>query len=152
MNTIISRQETVKRDLRNKTLHEWMCCEAEQIVRHNWTDIAIHDRKLIGKMRAGETRLWGIYELGSIFLPLYCRMSEKVKQETHEYELSSVEVFMMRFFQETPIGELQADFMRSTKFYFITKGSSDYDYNVVPTTFLDVVDLVFCGKANRFLK
>lgn len=152
MLTIISRQETVKRDLRKKDLHQWMCFEAESIVRHNWTDIAVHDRRIIEKMRPGETRLWAIYELGSAFLPMYCKNSENTFSCERQQEVSAVEIFMMRFFKQDEIGQLEKTFRDSTKFYFVTKGSSNYDYLVAPSTIADVVDLVFCGKGNSFLK
>ncbi|MEY3683207.1 MAG: hypothetical protein RLZZ289_1743 [Bacteroidota bacterium] len=151
MFTIISRQEIVKRDPRKKNLHEWMCFAAEDVVKHNWTDVAIHDRKILEKMRHGETRLWAIYELGSAFLPMYCRNHENKHSGATQHEFSAVEVFLMRFFKEHEMGQVEASFRKHTKFYFITKGSSDYDYTIIPTTIFDVVDLVFCGQANHLL-
>lgn len=151
MFTIISRQEIVKRDPRKKNLHEWMCFAAEDVVKHNWTDVAIHDKKILEKMRPGETRLWAIYELGSAFLPMYCKNSENRHLDAAPHEFAAVEVFMMRFFKEHEIGQVEASFRKSTKFYFITKGFSEYDYLVTPSTLSDVVDLVFCGTANHLL-
>lgn len=151
MYTIISRQETVKRDPRKKNLHEWMCFTAENTVRHNWTDISCHDKKILEKMRPGETRLWAIYELGSAFLPMYCRTYENSHSNATQHEFAAVEVFMMRFFKEHEIGQVEASFRKSTKFYFITKGFSEYDYLVTPSNLSDVVDLVFCGSANHLL-
>ena len=151
MFTIISRQEVAKRDLRKKTLHEWMCFESENVVKYNWTDVAVHDRKIIEKMHPGETRLWAVYELGTSFLPLYCRKHENVKNDSVQHDFSAVEVFMMRFFKEHEIGIVEGNFRKNTKFYFITKGDSDYDYIVNPTNLSDVVDLVFCGKGNHLL-
>ena len=151
MFTIISRQEIVKRDPRKKNLHEWMCFAAEDVVKHNWTDVAIHDKKILEKMRPGETRLWAIYELGSAFLPMYCKNSENRHSDATPHEFAAVEVFMMRFFKEHEIGQVEASFRKSTKFYFITKGFSEYDYLVAPSTLSDVVDLVFCGNANYLL-
>lgn len=150
---IISRQETVNIALKNKTLHQWMCFEAENIIKHSWCDVAVHDKRKLDKMRAGETRLWIISELGSSFLPMYCRLNEKHKQEECEYSFSSVEVHMMRFMKDDRLGSAQSKLARSmSKFYFITKGDSDYNYSVTATTFEEVADLVFCGKANHLLK
>ena len=149
---IISRQESVKRNLRNLTLHEFMCYEAESVVKHNWTDVAVHDKKIINKMRPGDTRLWIISEMGSNFLPLYCKLYEKYKQEESEYDLSVVEVHMMRFLKNDRLGEMQSKIARATsKFYFITKGFGKYDYSVTPASFGSVLDFVFSGKANQFL-
>ena len=149
---IISRQESVKKILRNMTLHEWMCFEAEDTVIHNWTDVAVHDRKILNKMRQGDTRLWIISELGSCFLPLYCKMYEKQKQEEDEYEFSAVEVYFARFIEGNRLASRQNSIFRKTaKFYFITKGSGEYDYSVVPVSFLDAVDFVFCGQGSSFI-
>ena len=151
MFTIISRQETVKRDPRKKNLHEWMCFTAEDVVKHNWTDVAIHDKKILEKMCPGETRLWAIYELGSAFLPMYCRTYENRHSNATQHEFAAVEVFMMRFFKEHEMGQMEACFRKHTKFYFITKGVCDDDYLIIPSTLSSVVDLVFCGNANYLL-
>lgn len=149
---IISRQEKVKSNFRNCTLHEWMCFESENIVKHNWTDIAVHDRKILNKMRPGDTRLWIISEVGSNFLPMYCKLFEKERQEESEYDLSLVEIHMLRFLKEDNFSKVYNKVMRNSfKFYFITKGDCDYNYSVVETTFDDVVNLAFCGKANFLL-
>lgn len=152
MFTIISRQEIARRDPRKKDLHEWMCFEAESIVSANWTDIAVHDLNVIRKMRPGETRLWAIYELGSSFLPLYCKLSENIHGGENQHEFAAVEVFMMKFLKEHEMGQVEAAFRKNTKFFFIRKGYSRYDYSVTPTNLFDVVDLVFSGKANYLLK
>ena len=150
---IISRQESVKTVLRNQTLHEWMCFESEDIVRHNWCDVAVHDRKIVNKMRSGDTRLWVISEIGSVFLPMYCKLYEKQKQEEAEYELSSVQIHMLRFLKNDRLGATQSEIARKTsRFYFITKGNGEYDYSISATNFSAVLDLVFCGSVNHFLK
>ena len=112
---------------------------------------AIHDKKILEKMRPGETRLWAVYELGSAFLPMYCRMRENLHKDATQHEFSAVEVFMMRFFKEHEIGQVEASFRKHTKFYFITKGTCDDDYLAIPSTLSSVVDLVFCGSANYLL-
>lgn len=149
---VLSRQEIVKRIPRNYTLHEWMCFESESVVKHNWTDVAVHDRKILDAMRPGDTRLWIISEFGSQFLPLYCKLYEKRKQEESEYDFSAIEVIMLRFVKDDRLAEMQSKIARDgSKFYFITKGQSKYDHFVVPTDYYNVMDLVFCGKVNRFL-
>ena len=147
MAQILSRQEPVKRLPRNKTLHEWMCFEAEDVIKNNWTDVAVHDRKLLGKMRPGDTRLWVIHEFGSLFLPCYCKLYEKRKQEEQEYVFSSLEINMMRLIRADELGSLQSKIIRkSARFYFITKGFGDYDGLITPSDFRSVANLVFRGK------
>lgn len=150
---LISQQETCKRSFRNQTLHEWMCFESENIVKYNWTDVAIHDRKIIDEMRPGDTRLWVIWELGSLFLPMYCKLSQKAQLEEN-YKLTSVEIYMLRAFKEDQFAKAQTrlllDAKATCRYYFITKGSDDYSSVISPATFNSVMDLVFCGKANLF--
>ena len=152
MSQIISRQETVKLALKKHKLHEWMCFEAENVVKHNWTDVAIHDKKILDKMIPGETRLWIIYELGSVFLPLYCKLTEHYVLNELNYSFSAVEVYLLRFAKEDALGSVQSKIARATSnFYFIAKGCDDYHYSVTSADFLSVMDFVFCGKANLFL-
>jgi mannose/cellobiose epimerase-like protein (N-acyl-D-glucosamine 2-epimerase family) len=148
MERLISRQEKEKVDKKTKTLYEWMCFEAEGIIKYNWTDVAVHDRNILSKMRVNETRLWAIYELGSALLPLTCHVNEQVRQEILEYEMSSVEAFCLRFLKPTSLGERERDFRKDTKFYFITKTDSDYDYFAVPASTSDVMAFVFCGAVD----
>lgn len=151
---LISQQEACKIVFRKQTLHEWMCFESENIVKYNWTDIAIHDRKIIDAMLPGDTRLWIIWELGSLFLPMYCELLQKDKLKK-EHNLTSVEIYMLRFFREDQFAKAQTrvllDAKAGCKYYFITKGSNDYDSVIRPATFHSVVDLVFCGKTNLFI-
>ncbi|MGA1645964.1 MAG: hypothetical protein ACO4AV_13405 [bacterium] len=152
MSQIISRQETCKVNFKKQTLHEWMCFEAENVVKYNWTDVAIHDKKILDRMLPGETRLWIISELGSVFLPMYCKLTEKTSNEYLNHSFSGVEVHMMRFFKEDQLGTIQSKITRDTSsFYFIAKGHGLHSYSVVPVDFMSVMDLVFCGKANLFL-
>lgn len=152
MHQLISRQESVKRLPRNFTLHEYLCFEAEDVIKSSWTDVAVHDKKIIAKMRPGETRLFCVHEFGSQLLPLYCRLSEKYKQEEAEYEFSAVEIFMLKLMRDDDLYRRQNQIMRkSARFYFVTVGASDYDYVVAPTSFAEAVDLVFCGKASAYL-
>jgi len=150
---LTSQQETCKIVSCVQTLHEWMCFESENTVRHNWTDVAIHDRRIIDEMQPGDTRLWVIWELGSLFLPMYCKLSEE-SQLKEDYKLTSVEIYMLRFFKEDQFATAQTrvlmDAKVNCKYYFIIKGTNDYNSLICPTTFHSVVDLVFCGKANLF--
>lgn len=152
MSQIISRQETCKVVFKRQTLHEWMCFEAEDVVKYNFCDVAIHDRKILDKMLPGETRLWIIYELGSVFLPMYCKLTENYVLNELNYAFSTVEVHMLRFAKEDSLGSIQSRIARDTsRFYFITKGHDWNKHSIVPTDYKSVMDLVFCGKANLFL-
>lgn len=151
---LVSQHETCKKVLTDKTLYEWMCFESEDIVRHNWTDVAVHDRKIVDEMLPGDTRLWILWELGSLFLPMYCGVHDKTHYEDG-HRLSSVELYMLRSMKEDQLAQAQVrhlmDAKTSCKYYFITKGTNEFNSLICPTTFHAVMDLVFCGRANHFL-
>ena len=150
MQQLISRQEQVKIKPRNLTLFDWMIFEAEDVVKHNFSDIAVHDRRLLNKMRPGDTRLWIISELGSSFLPMYCKLYEKSKQEESDYFLSAVEAHLLRFAKDDRLAEAQTKILlRTSRFYFITKGDGEYDGTIVPSDFRSVMDLVFCKQYSQ---
>jgi hypothetical protein len=59
---------------------------------------------------------------------------------------------MLRLMKDDRLASVQNKIIRETaRFYFITKGSDDYDYSIAPANFHSVMDLVFCGKASRYL-
>ena len=152
MSQIISRQETCKVALKKQTLHEFLIYEAENVVRHNWSDVAIHDKRIVEKMFPGETRLWIVWELGSLMPAMYCKLTEKESMTKTDHCFSAVECYMMRYMREGDFSDIQSQIARNTsKFYFVTKGYGNYDYSVVPASFRTVMDLVFCGRANSFL-
>jgi len=44
LSSIYSYHEAERQQVRPRTLHEKMMLEAEPIIQHNWTDVAIHDK------------------------------------------------------------------------------------------------------------
>jgi hypothetical protein len=152
MSQLISRQEPTKRKLQKLTLHEFLCYEAEPVVKYNFCDVAVWDKRIIENMRPGEVRLWCIHELGSQLLPLFCRTAENKNQVQRNYEFSSVEILMLKLMRDDGIYAYQNKIMRETaQFYFVTPGCGDYDYMVKKSNLREIVDLVFCGKANHLL-
>jgi hypothetical protein len=149
---LFSFQETIKIEPRSKTLHEQMCFIADEVVRYNMSDVAVHDARILRRMRKGETRLWIINELGSQFLPMYCKLLEAARQEDKDYVLSAVEVTVARLLRDDPFDKArQKQFLDSAQFYFITKGAGAYDGSIDSVDFRDVVHLVYCGDANHLV-
>jgi hypothetical protein len=146
MNQVVapySFQETIKIEPRNKTLHEQMCFIADEVVRHNFSDVAVHDARILRRMKRGEVRLWIVSELGSQFLPMYCRLTEVARQGDYEYVLSAVEVTIMRLLQSDPLSMArQKQFFDTARFYFVTKGVGACDGSIESASFCDVVNLV----------
>ena len=149
MTALFSFQEQVKIDPRDKTLHEQMCFIADDVVRYNFSDVAVHDARILERMKKGETRLWIISELGSQFLPMYCKLGEAKKQQDKEYALSSVEIAIARLLNPDSFEKLRSrQFLSTAQFYFITKKSKTRDGVIFPISFKDVVDFVYMGEAN----
>lgn len=152
MTALFSFQETINIEPRSKTLHEQMCFIADEVVRFNFSDVAVHDARKLRRMKQGEVRLWVIHELGSLFLPMSCRMTEAARQEDKEYVLSAVEVAIGRLLRNDEFEKArQKQFFSSAQFYFVSKGSGSYDGSIVPVDFRDVVSLVFNGKADHLV-
>lgn len=149
---LVSFQEPIKIEPRNQTLHERMCFIADEVVRYNFSDVAVHDARILKRMKQGETRLWIISELGSQFLPMYCRMNEAIRQEQKEYVLSAVEITIARLLNNDPFDKArQKQFLSTAQFYFVAKGADMHSGSIVPTNFRDIVDLVFSGDAKHLV-
>lgn len=149
---LVSFQEPIKIEPRNQTLHEQMCFIADEVVRYNFSDVAVHDARILKRMKQGETRLWIISELGSQFLPMYCKMNEAIRQEQKEYVLSAVEVTLARLLSNDPFDKArQKQFLSTAQFYFVTKGADMHSGSIVPTNFRDIVDLVYSGDAGHLV-
>lgn len=150
---LLTRQEPQKTKPKKLSLADWMCYEAELVVQENFTDVAVWDRKLVNRTNPHETRLWWIHAFGSQFLPLYCRISQKIKTDGGLHELSAVEINLLRLFREDSLSKIQNKIILSTsKFFFITKGCNEFDYCVKPAKFREVANLVFVGKADLYLE
>lgn len=150
MPALFSFQETINIEPRSKTLHEQMCFIADEVVRFNLSDVAVHDARKLRRMKPGEVRLWIIHELGSLFLPLSCKMSEAARQEDKEYVLSAVEIAIGRLLRKDEFEKArQKQFFSSAQFYFVSKGVGSCDGSITPVDFRGIVSLVFNGQADH---
>lgn len=130
-----------------------MCFIADEVVRYNFSDVAVHDARILKRMNNGEVRLWIISELGSHFLPMYCKVGEWRKQSAKEYALSAVEITVGRLLSNGPFDKRKnSQFFKTARFYLVTKGCDVWSGSVVPIDFRNVVDLVYCGKANGMIE
>lgn len=77
MGTDFSRHELERRKRAPKSLHEMMMLEAEPIIQHNWTDVAIHDKDKLASIPVGNTCIWVVSSMGSFLTPMYCKISER---------------------------------------------------------------------------
>lgn len=150
---LVSFQEQIKIDPRKKTLHEQMCFIADDVVRYNFSDVAVHDARILKRMKQGETRLWIINEVGSQFLPMYCKLNEVERQQEKDYVLSSVEVTLARLLRNESFDKVRSEiFLNTAQFYLVVKGAGVHDGTIDPIDFRDIVNLVYGGKADSLVK
>jgi hypothetical protein len=144
---LISHQEKTKTAPESgdkQTLHERMCFIADNIVKYNFSDVAVHDARILKKMRCGEYRLWVVTEFGSHFLPLNCKMSEYKKQQENDYFLSAVHVTIAKMLRHDVCQQAQNRILfRSAEFYLVGKGANVFSGTIEPMSFPDVVRFVF---------
>jgi hypothetical protein len=153
MAALVSFQETAKVLPRKQTLHEQMCFIADDVVRYNFSDVAVHDFRIIKKMIPGEARLWIIHEFGSQLLPLCCKINEWREQGKDDRYLSSVEVNITRMLRTDELQKAQNKVIfDSAKYFIVAKGSDSRTGTITPVSFGDVVHLVFSGKADHLVK
>jgi hypothetical protein len=147
MSTLVSFQETAKVLPRNQTLHEQMCFIADDVIRYNFSDVAVHDARILKKMQAGEARLWIIHELGSQLLPMSCKVNQWRDQIKKDLFLCSLEVVIARLLRNDEFQKAQNKaILDSSKYFIILKGADRLSGSITPIKFEEVVDLVFNKK------
>jgi len=146
----VSFQEKVKitPPEEKQTLHERMCFIADEVVRYNLSDVAVHDKRILSRMRSGEMRLWIVNELGSHFVPMYCGVNDWKKQELHEAPLSAVEVTLAKCLTDDVIGRLLRG---SSRFYLVCKGGDAFSGTIAAISLADIVHLVYGGNADHLV-
>lgn len=128
-----------------------MCFIADEIVRYNFSDVAVHDKRILRRMQENESRLWIVHEMGSMFLPLSCRLSEFSAREKHNRFLSSVEVIIGRFLRADELQKIQNRIVFDSARYFIVIRQTAIKGEILPISFKEIVNLVFDGKANHLV-
>jgi hypothetical protein len=146
--TIITKQQAVKMVPRRQTLFEKMCFQAEDIVRYNWTDVAVHDRKILENTKPRERRLWIVTELGTMFPPMFCRTHEEHRCYQRGYTpMSAMEVLLMKMArghgEKLPCETGTEAIKRSASYFIVCKGSDDWSGSIEPIDFCDIMALAF---------
>lgn len=126
-----------------------MIVEAELILRHNWSDVAIHDRNKLADVPVGHYCAWIVGEFGSYLSPLYCSIDDKKRWEKDAF--APIQILFMRWLnKENPLFE-SSDYLfrigpHTQNCYIIVKTDSDWGGTITPVDYLDFVDLCFCGR------
>lgn len=147
---LVSFQEKIKivPSEEKQTLHERMCFIADNVVRYNMSDVAVHDKRILSKMRAGETRLWIVNEFGSQFPPMYSKLGDWKKQELHEAPLCAVSVTLAKQLQNNVLSKRLKE---SSELYLVCKGDDAYGGTVAAISLADIVHLVYGGDADHLV-
>jgi len=141
--------EKLRPKLNYKSLHDQMIAEAELTVRHNWSDIAIHDRNRLRNIPIGHYCAWIVSELGSYLTPLWCSISERAKWEASP--IAPIQVLSARWVNEDdPLTKNKGYLFNSGPYYqrcyLIRKTDDTGGGDIVPIAFDDLVDLCLLGN------
>lgn len=126
-----------------------MIAEAELTVRHNWSDVAIHDRNKLRDTPIGHYCAWVVGELGTYLTPLWCNLSQKAKWEASP--IAPIQVLCMRWIDDSnPLTENRGYLYSSGPYYqscyLICKTDDIGGGDIIPIAFDDLMDLCLLGN------
>jgi hypothetical protein len=157
MDSIVSlhQLENIRRKFPYLPLHDRMIAEAEHVVRYNWSDVAIHDRRRLQKAPVGHSFAWVIGEFGSYFTPLFCSVEDKARWEASP--LAPIQILCMRWIQkENPLTENKVYLHHVGPFYqkcfIVCKADDNGAGTLTPIEFTDLMDLCFNGQYRSLVK
>lgn len=134
----------------SKTLHEKMMLEAEPLIQHNWTDVAIHDKAMLRKIPVGHVAYWVVTQMGSYLTPAYCRLSDRQKwTRSRESTVAPIQVRVIRWyaesrkFQDSLSWQWIHDPVRDKHCYLIVKTDATNGH-ITPITYEELAALALC--------
>lgn len=145
------RHEGERCQLPPRTLHERMILEAEPIIRHNWSDVAIHDKQKLQSIPIGHYCAWIVGEMGSYLTPLYCRISDRPRWKVDPLaHLAPIQILVSRWHsQVNSYGENvhwldNHDPTKDKHCYLIVKTDTTRG-TITPIPYVDLAGLAVCG-------
>jgi hypothetical protein len=141
-----------RRQLPPRTLHEKMMLEAEPIIQHNWTDVAVHDRDKLQKIPVGHFCYWVVTQMGSFLTPAYCKVSERSKWLTSDIAtISPIQMLISRWhgealkFQSSKAWRRFHDPVQDKHCYLVVKTDNSHGH-VIPITYQELAEMAVCKK------
>ena len=126
-----------------KKLHDKMMFIADTVVRHNWTDVAIHDRNKLANIPVGHHCAWVIHELGSYLSPLYCRLDQRDRWEADPN--APIQTLMIRWIaSDNPLMKCSHHAGLSPvsgQFYLVVKTDEFGGGSIIESSFQEFYDL-----------
>lgn len=148
----LTRHEMERTQRPPRSLHERMMLEAEPIIQHNWTDVAIHDKAKLKGIPVGHVCYWLVSEMGSFLTPAYCKISERSKWANSVFSgFAPIQILVARHCD-------QAHKYASSKVWQQIYGSTDHWHcylvikadatngHLIPIHYADLIELAFCGN------
>jgi len=133
-----------------RTLHEKMMLIAEPLIQYNWTDVAIHDKAALRSLPVGHYAYWIVTQMGSHFMPAYCKISERSKwTRSPMATLAPVQFLVERWSREVAkFGDSNDwrwihDPVRDKHCYLVVKTHATYG-EIIPITYKELADLAVC--------
>lgn len=139
-----------------KTLHERMIYSVEDFIQHNWSDVAIHDKKKIDRAFPGESFAWIVSRFGSYLTPLFTPLHEKDEIDTLEEEVfAPIQILFFRWLAQKPFEEnktyCEKYAPQNSKCFIIVKGNSDYAGTIHSVDYRELMDFVLLNLPQNYL-
>jgi hypothetical protein len=131
-------------------LVDQMIAEAELKLRHNWSDVAIHDRNKIQAAGPNQVFAWIVSEFSSYLSPLSCQLADKDKWEGNP--LCPAQVLAVRW--KSTENDFDNDAWReqfapeNSSFYLIVK-TDKLKGEIIPIDQKQFFDFCFCGYGSE---
>lgn len=151
---MLTHHELEKRTIAPRSLHEKMMIEAEPIIRHNWTDVAIHDKNKLKQVPVGHYCAWIVGEMGSYLTPLFCKLSDRNKWcASPSATIAPIQVLVVRWHaQVSMFGNNIAwverhDPTKDKNCFLVIKTDFNGGGEIIPVSYVELAELATCGKA-----
>ena len=119
-----------------------MMVEAEPVLRHNWLDVALHDKMKIDAAPYDHVYIWIVTEVGSHLIPMYCETKEKLKIEGTQYNYVGHPIYsFVTRNNTTPLCNLP-----DHSYYFVVKRRTPDGGDIIPIDLDSFIDLVSIGR------
>lgn len=145
-----THHELERRQLPPRTLHEQMMLEAEPIIQHNWTDVAIHDAAKLCSIPSGHVAYWIVGQMGSYLTPAYCSLADRPLWTSGRFaSLAPIQLLVARWHGEVHKFRSSDAWSRvhgpisDKRCYIIIKGDS-VGGQLIPISYKELADLAVC--------
>lgn len=135
-----------------RTLHEKMMLEAELVVRHNWTDVAVHDRDKLKSVPIGSCCYWVIGQMGSYLTPAYCELVHRERWSAGNHsDLAPIQFLVARWldqayiFRDCKEWKRLHDPYRDKRSYLVIK-TDEVNGEIIPIDLEELMDMCVYKK------